>query len=275
MQYERCLLKKQKYIAGFTLIELVVCMVILAILSSAMTSFLGNGTQLFVETAMRTDLSVLGRNIALRLERQFSKALPYSFLVSDDKKQIRFKETVGGFRIQSIELNPDQTYKVSFFSLHDAEQVFLDSFKRCQNYGVTEDNYKLYPAFLHKGGNLSIKDAIKKTDLVWLKENNLLFFSTSSDIDTLSTGARLYFLDNCSDVAYQSDNGILKYSVYEFEPNNLSTTKLESFELNGDPVLVKELRFSASGTNVSFGMLLWGYEQSIPISKYVEVANVP
>ena len=80
---------------GFTLVELVVCMVILGIISTVVLAFLSNGTKFFVETSARTEISVLGRNLSLRLERHLANALPYSYDVSSDKKSIDFLEVVG------------------------------------------------------------------------------------------------------------------------------------------------------------------------------------
>ena len=138
---------------GFTLVELVVCMVILGIISIVVLAFLSNGTKFFVETSARTEISVLGRNLSLRLERHLANALPYSYDVSSDKKSIDFLEVVGAYRVQKVQkvqkdVAPNE-YIVSFFA--STNTPFTKMRDRCLAYGIKDDDYRLYPAIFSRG----------------------------------------------------------------------------------------------------------------------------
>ena len=91
----------------------------------------------------------------------------------------------------------------------------------------------------------------------------------------MSEGARIYFLDNCSSIRYSQNSEALKYQVFKYDPNLSTKVEIGNYDLTGTPVKLKELRFSAGSTDVSFGFLLMNQDQSMPVSQYVEVTNAP
>lgn len=264
---------------GFTLVELVVCMVILGIISTVVLAFLSNGTKFFVETSARTEISVLGRNLSLRLERHLANALPYSYDVSSDKKSIDFLEVVGAYRVQKVQKDvaPNE-YIVSFFA--STNKPFTKMRDRCLAYGIKDDDYRLYPAIFSRGDEV-VKGQPLLEDLIWNEGDSLLSFKTTLDYKSLSEGARIYFLDNCSSIRYSQNSEALKYQVFKYDPTLSTKDKVEigNYDLTGTPVKLKELRFSAGSTDVSsdvsFGFLLMNQDQSMPVSQYVEVTNAP
>lgn len=263
---------------GFTLVELVVCMVILGIISTVVLAFLSNGTKFFVETSARTEISVLGRNLSLRLERHLANALPYSYDVSSDKKSIDFLEVVGAYRVQKVQKDvaPNE-YIVSFFA--STNTPFTKMRDRCLAYGIKDDDYRLYPAIFSRGDEVVKGQPLTLEDLIWNNEgDSLLSFKTTSDYKSLSEGARIYFLDTCSLIRYSLNSEVLKYQVFKYDPTKDPTkdkVEIGNYDLTGTPVKLKELRFSADSTAVSFGFLLMNQDQSIPVSQYVEVTNAP
>lgn len=265
---------------GFTLVELVVCMVILGIISTVVLAFLSNGTKFFVETSARTEISVLGRNLSLRLERHLANALPYSYDVSSDKKSIDFLEVVGAYRVQKVQKDvaPNE-YIVSFFA--STNTPFTKMRDRCLTYGIKDDDYRLYPAIFSRGDEVVKGQPLTLEDLIWNEGDSLLSFKTTLDYKSLSEGARIYFLDNCSSIRYSQNSEALKYQVFKYDPNLSTKVKVEigNYDLTGTPVKLKELRFSAGSTDVSsdvsFGFLLMNQDQSMPVSQYVEVTNAP
>ena len=253
---------------GFTLVELVVCMVILGIISTVVLAFLSNGTKFFVETSARTEISVLGRNLA--------NALPYSYDVSSDKKSIDFLEVVGAYRVQKVQKDvaPNE-YIVSFFA--STNTPFTKMRDRCLAYGIKDDDYRLYPAIFSRGDEV-VKGqplTLKDSTLTWNEGDSLLSFKTTLDYKSLSEGARIYFLDNCSSIRYSQNSEALKYQVFKYDPNLSTKVEIGNYDLTGTPVKLKELRFSAGSTDVSFGFLLMNQDQSMPVSQYVEVTNAP
>lgn len=259
---------------GFTLVELVVCMVILGIISTVVLAFLSNGTKFFVETSARTEISVLGRNLSLRLERHLANALPYSYDVSSDKKSIDFLEVVGAYRVQKVQKDvaPNE-YIVSFFA--STNKPFTKMRDRCLAYGIKDDDYRLYPAIFSRGDEVVKGQPLTLKDLIWNEGDSLLSFKTTLDYKSLSEGARIYFLDNCSSIRYSQNSEALKYQVFKYDPNLSTKVEIGNYDLTGTPVKLKELRFSAGSTDVSFGFLLMNQDQSMPVSQYVEVTNAP
>ena len=263
---------------GFTLVELVVCMVILGIISTVVLAFLSNGTKFFVETSARTEISVLGRNLSLRLERHLANALPYSYDVSSDKKSIDFLEVVGAYRVQKVQKDvaPNE-YIVSFFA--STNTPFTKMRDRCLAYGIKDDDYRLYPAIFSRGDEVVKGQPLTLKDLIWNEGDSLLSFKTTLDYKSLSEGARIYFLDNCSSIRYSQNSEALKYQVFKYDPNLSTKVEIGNYDLTGTPVKLKELRFSAGSTDVSsdvsFGFLLMNQDQSMPVSQYVEVTNAP
>lgn len=259
---------------GFTLVELVVCMVILGIISIVVLAFLSNGTKFFVETSARTEISVLGRNLSLRLERHLANALPYSYDVSSDKKSIDFLEVVGAYRVQKVQKDvaPNE-YIVSFFA--STNTPFTKMRDRCLTYGIKDDDYRLYPAIFSRGDEVVKGQPLTLKDLIWNEGDSLLSFKTTLDYKSLSEGARIYFLDNCSSIRYSQNSEALKYQVFKYDPNLSTKVEIGNYDLTGTPVKLKELRFSAGSTAVSFGFLLMNQDQSMPVSQYVEVTNAP
>jgi|GEM_PF-3234657 len=262
---------------GFTLVELVVCMVILGIISTVVLAFLSNGTKFFVETSARTEISVLGRNLSLRLERHLANALPYSYDVSSDKKSIDFLEVVGAYRVQKVQKDvaPNE-YIVSFFA--STNTPFTKMRDRCLAYGIKDDDYRLYPAIFSRGDEVVKGQPLTLKDLIWNEGDSLLSFKTTLDYKSLSEGARIYFLDTCSLIRYSLNSEVLKYQVFKYDPTKDPTkdkVEIGNYDLTGTPVKLKELRFSADSTAVSFGFLLMNQNQSIPVSQYVEVTNAP
>lgn len=263
---------------GFTLVELVVCMVILGIISTVVLAFLSNGTKFFVETSARTEISVLGRNLSLRLERHLANALPYSYDVSSDKKSIDFLEVVGAYRVQKVQKDvaPNE-YIVSFFA--STNTPFTKMRDRCLTYGIKDDDYRLYPAIFSRGDEVVKGQPLTLEDLIWNEGDSLLSFKTTLDYKSLSEGARIYFLDNCSSIRYSQNSEALKYQVFKYDPNLSTKVEIGNYDLTGTPVKLKELRFSAGSTDVSsdvsFGFLLMNQDQSMPVSQYVEVTNAP
>ncbi|MCC2608029.1 PilW family protein [Planctobacterium marinum] len=71
--------------AGFTLVELIAVIVILGIVSLGVTNFMGNSTQMYVDTAERDDILAKSRYTVERLNRAIRYALPNSIRVAANK----------------------------------------------------------------------------------------------------------------------------------------------------------------------------------------------
>ena len=67
---------------GFTLVEMIAVIVILGIVSLGVTNFIGNSTQMYVDTAERDDILSRSRYTVERLNRAIRYALPNSIRVA-------------------------------------------------------------------------------------------------------------------------------------------------------------------------------------------------
>lgn len=79
---------------GFTLIELIVVMVILAVSGIAVFSFIGIGTQIFVDSVGRDQLAAQSRFAVERITREVRRAVPASLRVSTDNSSYTCLEFV-------------------------------------------------------------------------------------------------------------------------------------------------------------------------------------
>lgn len=68
---------------GFSLIEMVTVIVVLGVLAVMVTSFISFGTQIYVDSANRNDLTASARFAVERISRELRNALPNSVRVND------------------------------------------------------------------------------------------------------------------------------------------------------------------------------------------------
>lgn len=69
---------------GFTLVELITVMVVLAVLALGASSYIGIGSQMYVDAAQREQLLAQSRFVAERLVRELRNALPNSIKAEND-----------------------------------------------------------------------------------------------------------------------------------------------------------------------------------------------
>ncbi|PKF50818.1 PilW family protein [Enterovibrio nigricans] len=75
---------------GFTLIEIIVTLTILAIVSIGISGFLESGAQGYVEAKSREALQSQARFVVERLGREIRHAVPGSLLISDNDRCVRY-----------------------------------------------------------------------------------------------------------------------------------------------------------------------------------------
>ncbi|MCS4308890.1 MSHA biogenesis protein MshO [Rheinheimera pacifica] len=80
---------------GFTLIELIITMVVLAILALGITSYIGLGARMYTDVAEREQLLGQSRFVAERMVRELRNALPNSVKVDNDCLEFMPIKTVG------------------------------------------------------------------------------------------------------------------------------------------------------------------------------------
>lgn len=77
--------------AGFTLIELVITMVVLAILALGITSYIGLGARMYSDAAEREQVLGQSRFVAERMVRELRNAVPNSVVFSSTSNCLQFR----------------------------------------------------------------------------------------------------------------------------------------------------------------------------------------
>ncbi|HEY0924423.1 prepilin-type N-terminal cleavage/methylation domain-containing protein [Rheinheimera pacifica] len=77
--------------AGFTLIELVITMVVLAILALGITSYIGLGARMYTDAAEREQVLGQSRFVAERMVRELRNAVPNSVVFSSTSNCLQFR----------------------------------------------------------------------------------------------------------------------------------------------------------------------------------------
>ena len=92
---------------GFTSIELVIVMLLLGVTSIFVLSFIGMGTQIFVQASSRAEVSMYAKNLLQRMKREIINAVPYSLSTKDyvTSNYLEFISPVANSRI--IKINYD------------------------------------------------------------------------------------------------------------------------------------------------------------------------
>lgn len=121
---------------GFTLVELVIVMVILAALSVAVTQYLGMGTELYRDVAEREKILNSARFSIERLNREIRSSLPNSQQVSNGGHCLRFVPVVASSSYLELPISPDpasnqakifQLQPYTFSSTHKAAVYALST----------------------------------------------------------------------------------------------------------------------------------------------------
>src|SRR5690606_15244179 len=82
--------------AGFSLIELIVVIVVLSILATFGAQFIVSSTQNYEQTRTRALLVNTGRQALEQMTRQLRGALPYSVIVTNNNRCLKFLPIAGG-----------------------------------------------------------------------------------------------------------------------------------------------------------------------------------
>ncbi len=89
-------IRKISAIAGFTLIEMVAVIVVLAVLAALGSQFVVKATDSYQSTRTRTQLVNTGRQAVERMSRQLRMALPYSVRVTNSGNCLEFMPIASG-----------------------------------------------------------------------------------------------------------------------------------------------------------------------------------
>lgn len=271
--------------SGFTLIELVVCMVLLGICAVSVVSFIGMGSEFFGDTVARMELASYTRNVMLRMQRQIASSVPYQINIKSNKF-IEFVQPIGTYRIVSA-VDKQMTISVT---KDQSDDIITNAKNACPN--SSGISYEQKMAVINSNKTLKIM-AIKKIEN--LQASNGIMVITLDDgtaLDSLaSNGNRAYIIDSCSYKRYYSDDSKnLTYECGSYNSSNqfINNTAICGGVLNSDKYKVQGLMFNLAKVNSSYqspdtsnqnsilvGILTTSHGQSMSVSQIMEVGNAP
>ncbi|MEQ3653152.1 MAG: type II secretion system protein [Glaciecola sp.] len=118
MKYSSCTLSRSK---GFTLIELVMVLVVLAIISVGITQFIRSSTQIFIDTSERERLLRDGSFAVERINREIASAIPNSVRLAGNSGVhcLQFVPSKWSTFYLELPIEPTSDVTISVTEMHD------------------------------------------------------------------------------------------------------------------------------------------------------------
>lgn len=271
---------------GFTLIELVVCMILLGISAISVVSFIGMGAEFFGDTVARVELASYTRNVMLRIQRQISMSIPYQINVKSNK-YLEFVQPIGTYRIikaspSEIVLSVSQKQVNDIFHSKDSCPLLVGNTYE-QKLAIIDSNKYLKQIKIKK-----IEDFYESKGLVIVTLDGTPSVFNSS----ISNANRAYIIDSCSYRRYYVESNNLYYDCGTYVPDTdgsfVNNSLVCGSSLNSDRYLVQGMMFNmvkqsnsyvslnASNQNsILIGLLTTSKGQSMSVSQMMEVGNAP
>jgi len=234
---------------GFTLIEMIVVIVLLGVLSTAISSFIRFGTQIYVESTEKAQLISSARFAIERLNREIRDSLPNSLRLTNSSQCIEFVPIQESSTYTKINVAPEpatDTIKVIRFdeSFNSAWSAVVYPLSSSDVYG--------------NSGKVHAVESIGDTsgdEWEITLENSVVFAEESPT-------QRIYFIEGSTEYCLQSNslfrNGILMaQDIYNTNPFEILAPTLQR-----NAMVQVHLRFEKNNEQVTF-------------NNEIQVLNVP
>ncbi len=278
---------------GFTLMELILVVVVLGIMATATTSYLGLGARMYAEASDRDQLLSQSRFALERLTRELRNALPNSVRLHNANNGwqcIEFVPVVVAARYTSIPTVAQPGNSIPLFSLasewarlRTEEASYISNNKTFRVYVYATDKSQIYPAAdanpgrfhsLTSGNLYSITGTVAPYNVTLNLSNNVSFSSSSPS-------NRLYLADEPVSYCITTARELVRYESYGFNPgipavgngqsalmaNNLKTVQseftIEEAVLSRNSVVHVVLAFES------------GFSDNLFFNQEIHIPNVP
>ncbi len=272
---------------GFTSIELVIVMLLLGVTSIFVLSFIGMGTQIFVQASSRAEVSMYAKNLLQRMKREIINAVPYSLSTKDyvTSNYLEFISPVANSRI--IKINYDSNDVANSYLI-----LATDIVDKLDSVSCNETTTKwLYTIVNGQISKYELKEQAKYPQSAEDTKGTKISFKDNTNIlsikQSLSTNnSRVYFIDDCSVKRYSfsKSNKILDYQQGSI--SNGVFTSYQSAPLSDNKIKVESVLFNIASDNNNYqtqdtsnrndvivGILLSSGGEIISISQFLEVLN--
>jgi MSHA biogenesis protein MshO len=234
-------------VSGFTLVELILVIVVLGILATATTSYLGLGARMYAEASDRDQLLSQSRFALERLTRELRNALPNSVRLhnaNNGSQCIEFVPVIVAARYTTIPTVAQPGNSIPLFSMASewanlrADEVdYINDNRTLRVYIYATDRSQIYPAAASNPGrfhSLSLTDLYTITGAsapytVTLNLSGAVSFSNNSPSN------RLYLADQPVSYCITALNQLLRYESYGY------STSAPTFNANDGVLMAKNL----------------------------------
>lgn len=258
---------------GFTLIELIVTIVLIGILGTGISSFIGNTTKGMLDTADRSQVSTIAWLVSENLSRHLRHALPNSVRTSADGSCLEYIPIYAGtdYLLAPVAVSASQFEVVPFSNLAAGF-----------NFATQPLRVAIYPTTLAGLYNLSssgvISSAVSQLSAATTANALNLQMSASHQFPSDSPSKRLFLVDQPVMFCFQS--GMLyRYDSYGFN-NSFTISGLNNQTVFGSKVYLGEFSYSSATLqrnaviNISFAISFADGSQQA-VNQEVQIRNVP
>lgn len=258
---------------GFTLIEMIVTIVLIGILGTGISSFIGSTTKGMVDTAERSQVANIAWLVSEQLSRQLRQALPNSVRISSDNSCIEYIPIYAGSDYLAAPVN---------VSASQFEVVPFANISTSFNFATQPLRAVIYPESLGGLYSLSASGVISSpvSQLTSGTTVNALTLqlSASHRFPTDSPGKRLYLVEQPAMFCFQA--GLLyRYHDYGFN-SSFSTSGLSNQTVFGSRLSGGEFTYTPGSlkrnavVNIRFAVTgKDGLQQAV--NQEVQIRNVP
>ncbi|MDR7122117.1 prepilin-type N-terminal cleavage/methylation domain-containing protein [Rheinheimera soli] len=233
--------------SGFTLVELILVIVVLGILATATTSYLGLGARMYAEASDRDQLLSQSRFALERLTRELRNALPNSVRLHDannGSQCIEFVPVVVAARYTTIPTLTQPGNSIPLFSmatewvrLSAEEAGYIAESKTFRVYIYATDRSQIYPAAHSNPGRFHSLNSADLYNIVGVSAPFAVTLNLSGNVSfsNSSPSNRLYLADQPVSYCITVLNQLLRYEGYGY------STSGPTFDTNDGVLMAKNL----------------------------------